>query len=198
MVRTLRDLQKLTGRSRATVIKEIEAGNMPGYRIGGTNNYHITDESFDLYAQGYWVPRSQRPPIYEVATQPLRRFDWLEPAVSIDVEDPDGALAAADRATMKARTKAKRQLGGKWDAKVLGETKAHLSYGRSGRELKVLDFGNSISILSIDQQKEDAAAAENRKRPARDRIVFEDSDECMAIRRLFSWAYGWGFQEPEP
>lgn len=60
MPRTLEDLQKLTGRSRRTVVKEIEAGNMPGYRIGGTNNFHIPDEAFELYAQGYWVERDKR------------------------------------------------------------------------------------------------------------------------------------------
>ena len=58
---SIKDLMKVAGRSRETCIREIEAGNMPGYRIGGSNNFHIPDEALALYAAGYWIPRSERP-----------------------------------------------------------------------------------------------------------------------------------------
>lgn len=60
---TIEDLMRVTHRSRRTVIREVEAGNMPGYRVTGEEghvSYHIPDEAFAIYCQGYWVPRSQR------------------------------------------------------------------------------------------------------------------------------------------
>ena len=60
---TIEDLMRVTHRSRRTVIREIEAGNMPGYRVTGEEghvSYHIPDEAFHTYCLGYWIPRSER------------------------------------------------------------------------------------------------------------------------------------------
>lgn len=60
MAKSLRDLQKATGRSRETCIRAIESGQCPGYRIGESNSYSIPDEAFDLFVRGYWEPVTAR------------------------------------------------------------------------------------------------------------------------------------------
>lgn len=61
---SLRDLMRVASRSRETVIREIEAGNMPGYAVTseeGHISYHVPDDALALYAAGYWIPHSKRP-----------------------------------------------------------------------------------------------------------------------------------------
>lgn len=58
MARTLRDLQRLTGRSRDTCIAAIESGQAPGYKMG--RGYTIPDEAFELFAKGQWNPVNAR------------------------------------------------------------------------------------------------------------------------------------------
>ena len=59
MPKNLRDLQKLTGRSRPTVIRAIESGQLPGYRVGD-NSYTVPDEAYELLEKGYWEPVAAR------------------------------------------------------------------------------------------------------------------------------------------
>lgn len=56
MPKKVTDLMRVTGRGRPAVIRAIEKGQLPGYRMGDGETYSIPDEAFELFCKGYWQP----------------------------------------------------------------------------------------------------------------------------------------------
>lgn len=180
MPKRIEDLMKLTGRSRRTVIREIEAGNMPGYRVGG-NHFHIPDEAFELYSKGYWSTQSNR-----AGAVITLRVEQADPKLRINVVGPvessssDKPLRHPPRVGVKQESTKPLEHDGLQPSIPLTFT-----VGDRVMPVAVVEGGKVISVFELfPPRTPDKAATYQHQINA---IHFRDQEGYSAIHQLFEW-----------
>lgn len=79
---TVQDLCRELNLGRPAVIRAIESGQLPGYRIGDKDRYVVPDDAFRLVKMGYWEPQPARVEKVQPKDPPYPRPDDRESMTS--------------------------------------------------------------------------------------------------------------------